>query len=39
MVISFQEYFAAHVVVDGRGARAEESIVVPANNESLPKAA
>ena len=34
-----QEYFAARVVVDGRGARPEESNVVPANNESLPKAA
>ncbi len=33
----YEEYFAARVVVDNRGARADESNIVPAN--SLPKAA
>ncbi|HEY0548324.1 MAG TPA: hypothetical protein VGF13_01910 [Verrucomicrobiae bacterium] len=35
----YQEYFAARVVVDSRGARPEEPNVMPVNGESLPKAA
>jgi hypothetical protein len=35
----YEEYFASRVVVDNRGARAEESNVIPAKTESLDKAA
>jgi hypothetical protein len=35
----YQEYFAARLVVDSRGARPEQPSVMPANGESLPKAA